>query len=412
MSKAISLSVVADFRQHNTSFLNTPILCLTPVIFLAIVAFFEPEVLVQAHPSMHKLIRLGSYVSLIFGALSVLESKMATKTGIFLLFLTFSSLLAGQVSGFSQQSSQIDICLSFARVFLQCSLFRYWLNSCPRKFLYIGSVYFFVLCILNLIVEIACPSGLYQAPWTHEACFLFGHKNTSILGFLPGSFFIGLYDYFRSGRLRCPSFVYLALIFANVLLSRSSTSSAAVIMGFIFALCFALHRTNFLSPLGLFTGSFLISFFLIFVKIQSRFAGLIFSLFHKTVTFSGRTSIWERAYGIFEISPIVGCGTIASETMRSLIGGVNPHNFFLGILVSGGLLRLTVYVLFFVIMASWFSRIKMNPEALLFVFVFTVLAVVGLMENLDETWCLICSCLFLEAISDKRSSNMTIQPYD
>lgn len=81
---------------------------------------------------------------------------------------------------------------------------------------------------------------------------------------------------------------------------------------------------------------------------------LIEDVFHKDMTLSGRTYIWNNAILAIEQNPIWGYGyepadIISMKLVNQTGFGTSPHNFYLEILYQGGV------VLFFIILVLYFS---------------------------------------------------------
>lgn len=387
------------WEQSGTqSWLDTPIMCLSPLIFVVICAMFEPEVVVQSHPSLHQLIRLGSNIGVLMGLICLIRTNKIPLTVFLIAGLLLTGIVSSVCSEYIQFPDVIDQCLQHMKLMLVALLFYYWFTFCPKKLASIGSAYFFLLVFLNLFIELVYPNGLYTAAWTHEPCFMFGHKNTSILGFLPGFVFVFLGDYLKYEKLSVPSLLFWCLAVANVAVSRSSTSLAAVVFATAVLIFVLVDGRIHICPSTALAASFLLSTLLIFNNIQNMFGNLIVSLFKKTVTFSGRTIIWARTLSLLGSNIAFGIGSLPSELMRRLVGGVNTHNFLLGIITCGGLLRLLVYLLWmFCSVIAYRRSSKSLHEFVPLVFGFSCLAIVGLMENIDLTWCLLFYCVSLDA---------------
>ena len=183
----------------------------------------------------------------------------------------------------------------------------------------------------------------------------------------------------------------------NVTLARSSTSFAAVFFASVLLLFVLVNGRIRICPSLLLIPSFLLSVLLLFNTIPGIFSNLIMSLFGKTVTFSGRTFIWAKTLSLLDSNLLFGIGSLPSELMRRLVGGVNAHSFLLGIMASGGFLRLLVYLLWvFCSVVAYRCSPKSLYERAPLVFGFACLAIVGLMENIDLTWCLLFYCVSLD----------------
>lgn len=135
----------------------------------------------------------------------------------------------------------------------------------------------------------------------------------------------------------------------------SVTSIVGVFLIALFGFAeFRFHITSKIRPWMMLLVNFFCFLFVIVLRIYdnalTRF--LIVDVFHKTMDFSTRTNVWDRAMAYTALSPIWGHGRNA-EYQRMLYGGVSSaHNFFLDIANQTGLVGvflMTAFLIAFVV---------------------------------------------------------------
>ena len=173
------------WRGRTGSWLDTPVMFLSPLIFVVICAMFEPEFIVQGHPSLHKLIHLGSYVGALMGFVCLFKCKKLPSTVFLISGLCLTGIISAVFSDYAQSVDALDQCLQHIRLMLTSLLFFYWLTCCPRKLACIGSAYFFVLVILNLLIELARLAVYIQQRGLMSPVFYLGIKILLFLVFCP-----------------------------------------------------------------------------------------------------------------------------------------------------------------------------------------------------------------------------------
>ena len=84
----------------------------------------------------------------------------------------------------------------------------------------------------------------------------------------------------------------------------------------------------------------------IILKIQYLFDWLVVQILHKSLTFTGRTIIWDRVLVLIKRKPLLGYGFQTNEIVSNYLGNrafVHAHNTILDIVYKGGLLTLLVF---------------------------------------------------------------------
>ena len=383
-------------ENRGTGLLHQPIMCLAPLIALVSLGVFEPDYLVQMRPSIHFLVRQFVNLGCLLGVVAVLSTKKPPLTCLFVVALCISAEASSISSPYSAGFDAAGVAITYLRYFLCSALFIFWMKECPMRLLFVLSLYFWMICALNLISEVAFPGGLYRAAWTHEPCYLLGHKNSILLALLPGLVSVGLRDVLKAGRSGWRTYLYMLVVLCNVAIAGSSTSTAAIVIALLLAFLYSSWPNIKLGIASICSLGIASSALIVFLKIQEGFAPLLFAVFHKGITFSSRAPIWDKFIALFDGNQILGVGVISNEVSRALTGGVNAHNMLLGVLMTGGLIRLMIYAAAVAIACITVRKYITDSGIRVFLLVLVCLAVLGLMEAFDASWSLLFICALFE----------------
>ena len=168
-----------------------------------------------------------------------------------------------------------------------------------------------------------------------------------------------------------------------ICIERSSTSIVAMLLMDI-AVClfivkkrFTKIRVNIYMTIYIIFEIILIAGSILFLK------SLVGSIFHKDLTFSGRTIIWQQILFMIAQKPVFGWGYVGGEKMSTILGSqvfTSAHNQWLNFLFQGGIVLFSVALILFIIEISTIKRQKNNKN----VFITTFFLISLLIEMLFE----------------------------
>ena len=385
-----------SYSLRTSSLATTPIVDLAPVMFICLLGIFEPEFIRQVHPSLHKVFKLCMLFAYLVAVVSMFSWRRLPGVPLFVMGLMCCAIATRTLVDSPSIDSVAGIISQYVESGLVLALLVYWASSSPKKFFCIAASLSALIGLANLASELLRPNGLFMTGWTHVPCYVYGHKNMVVPSMLPGLICTAAYESVRGGRPRALTGLYVLLIVANAAFSHSSTAlaTAALLVGLI--IVFKCVRGLSVGPLTVFAGETVCMILLVFLQVQQRFADLIFKLFGKTVTFSSRTDIWANWVVLFDRSPLLGVGNLPQELLRSLTRGVNAHEFWLGILATGGLVRLGTYLVGALALSCFLRPARRDAVVRLGMVALVGFAVVGLMEVLDMNMFLFQTIAFLE----------------
>lgn len=240
-----------------------------------------------------------------------------------------------------------------------------------------------VLSICNTISVLGWPQGVVTG--TREPSNFYGHKNASIDLALPSVGCSLLLDAQRGRRCSARSVALFAIGLVQCIVSYSATSVVALALFPVLFVAVQFRKTRpAVNGFSCFGAYVVAAVLLMGVKIQELFAPIIVGVLGKTVTFTLRTFVWD---GIFSLMTpdhlLLGYG--ASVRFGLFFNDFlynNAHNFFLHVLVSGGLAGVVLYgILILLAMRTLYQGRHDFASAVLTVVV-ACFFVIGLMESL------------------------------
>lgn len=90
----------------------------------------------------------------------------------------------------------------------------------------------------------------------------------------------------------------------------------------------------------------------VFLRIQKYFSYIIEVILKKSITFTGRTEIWDLSFRMIKRSPIFGYGVYEGNGLIWWNNGYYySHNGILEVMLQGGVVALIVFIVLFIIAA-------------------------------------------------------------
>ena len=205
-----------------------------------------------------------------------------------------------------------------------------------------------VLIYLNVLSAIIFPNGLYKQSAFRHYYFL-GHQNKmliySMIAFALGEIRTQIDSPNKYNKKR----LYLVIIISVFYILRvwSATSIAGFGMMILLVVYDHFSKHGFRVPVIF---SFLINFIILFLFVIGQriniFSNIIKNVFHRSITLTGRTTIWAKAYDAFLSEPIFGWGSGFGEV---IFGFDSSHNRYLSILYTQGIVGMIFFVILILI---------------------------------------------------------------
>lgn len=155
----------------------------------------------------------------------------------------------------------------------------------------------------------------------------------------------------RFSKIYLINYILLCLVsIASLAFVGSMTSLSMVILSIAFYLT-PFSRLRMLGIIIFFTIYILFQTFVVFsgkgLENNQLAVYIIEDILHKDITFTQRTQMWDSALHIITKSPIWGWGYVTLDWYKSVMSSfaAGPHNFILSIIVNGGILLLSIFIL-------------------------------------------------------------------
>ena len=297
----------------------------------------EPLFIPALFPTLHIAIRILSYGIMVISILALFFTRKIKRPIVFVfvlyLYVFMRSLFANGdcLKYLGTIVSPLSMCII---VYLLC------LYS-PELFL-ISTKVLNIYIYINLITIIIFPNGMYLVKnmarlWEN---WFFGYNNYHVWFILP----ILSLDYLRSlyfkNRITKHNII-LTVVSVVSLIKADSATGILGIVGFV-----SLTALVIISNIRIF--SLKVWFFIglglsIIFAYLNRFDFFMFILegiFKKAYTIFDRINIWNHSIDTIRNNMLFGIGSYKSEKMYSIIKASHAHNFYLQIMLLGGILLL------------------------------------------------------------------------
>ena len=259
--------------------------------------------------------------------------------------------------------------LSFVRLTAMVLLIKMMLDEDPMFCFDVVLPLLEILLYANLISIILFPDGLYTdivgADFERSENWILGVDNAQTPYFIAALSVAIIRDYYKLGELKLSfrSWMLIGVCYGTVLIRKPATALVglfiilpAILLPKLFTKSRILNIVTYMTVIIVFF------FAIIIFRTQNHFAFLIQGVLHKSLTFSGRTRIWDNAISVILHNPLLGIGTWNEEVIWSYLGQIHAHNIFLQVLVSGGILEFSFFVYMHIIIAR--KLIKNNHNGI------------------------------------------------
>lgn len=207
------------------------------------------------------------------------------------------------------------------------------------------------LLTLNTITAILFPHAMFRDVTGASTIFLLGADNSLVVRYMIGALFEWLYRReYRNDRQFPVCAIANLLVFVFV---RDIGAGKVITVIMIVLLLLALKLPEFKFGLGLAVGINAAFFLIIVVGGGSLgWANPIFELLGRNSNLTHRTWLWSFALGLISAHPLLGIGSFTATSFNDLIFGMttsglyntgNPHNTYLTVLLTGGLITFAVF---------------------------------------------------------------------
>lgn len=218
------------------------------------------------------------------------------------------------------------------------------------------------LIYINLVTIILFPEGMYDTFFTEN--FFLGYDNVSITFILPALCVSILYSYLKYDKISWRTIALIIGSFATVFLRKIATSEVMMMILIAYLIVPRIFRNTKIFNIFNYIIINIIAFLAIVIgRVQDYFSFLIVDVLGKSLTFTGRTRIWDRNISYIKQNWL-GYG-YEEEAIRKLKndGFAHAHNQILEVLYQGGILLLLSFASIFYFLGKSLMRFKEHKYA-------------------------------------------------
>ena len=228
--------------------------------------------------------------------------------------------------------------------------------------------------------------------------WLLGYRNMQSWTILPVLTLLMIRALWKFGKIDKLTLLDVVVGMITLVIVRSATSWVGAFVYLVMAvITFVCYRMKKPMPriINLFDGlaaTFLFFVGIVLFKLQHVFEPLIVNILHKDISFTGRTVVWDMALQYIREHWLVGGGYLKrAEYIKLFPDEVfqypHPHNYFLSLLMQGGIVLFGIVIVGFVIsgIRLWKNRDCLAANLLL-AFLLSML-VMGFTEALSIYMC-------------------------
>ncbi len=259
-----------------------------------------------------------------------------------------------------------------------------------RDFLTAMSIYGGLMClIMAATMFIYYPEGMDQK----EFMDVLGDKNYYFLGHDNGSFFvvfavqvfsiINCID--KKGKLTFGTAVVWLFVDSAYIYVRSGAAVAAIVLMWLYILfCYKKNISDIFNFKTYIAAVLFLFFSVVVFRLHVYFPFIVENVFHKSMTLSGRTIIWDRAFAYIRRSPIIGYGQETLPVLLEKFGISHVHNIILEILYKSGIVGLSLYIVIICFAGKKLMTYRgniINDFTSLSLFLFFIISIVDYYES-------------------------------
>jgi len=362
--------------------------------FISLILLLQPPCVTQID-WLYKIYIFGASISCLILLIKYSFQKQKNITInliiLFSLYITSFTLVKG---GYTLSAAKLAVHLTGLSIWT----YNFTSKNIQKFFKMLILVCEFYIFI-NFITFIIFPNGMYYQ-YRMQNWFL-GYKNFHIRYFIPSLCLIYIYLVkYNKCKIYIFNTIFVTIVvFISVILSKSTTAFIGLLF-FLIPICFSHFKKivfmNWISLFKCYIIAIITSILMIFYNIQENFAFLIVSLFHKSISLTGRTGIWNSALYYINESPIWGLGFQEMDALAIQIGGhAHTHNYYLNLVYISGFFGLTIFTIIWYQVSVSLMNKKTDSSSNIILFALTAFLVMGLSEAIITTAPLLTVILIL-----------------
>lgn len=326
----------------------------------------------------------------VFGVFFLVKRKYIARKLIIVFYIYYLALILITFI-YKTDMATINLIVSYSKVLVYLTLADYMLKNKTKNAIVSLHDIFLLFAIIDLLSLGIFPNGLKQTEYiwnewstTYDPVWFLGRKNNRIFYYVILNI-LSIWKYNETHNYKNKCFIVISSIMCTLssILENSSTSIVvSIFINCIVVLFLAKKRFNKI-PVNLCIILYSI-FEILLVTGSVAFLGTIVNdLFHKDLTFSGRSFIWNQILLLFLQKPLFGWGYLGSETVSNMLGSkvyTSAHNQWLNFIFQGGIILFIIAVALFYIVVKAIKTQSSNRNVFIMMFILLSLFINMLFE--------------------------------
>lgn len=374
------MNILKKIKKFNDSIIYN-----TYAVIFIFLAFFKP-LLLYYYDNVNKIYNVVMAICGIFIIISYIVNLFITKKISKLqisIILFMASLFISTLFGTRDFTTFFKTYIKWLAISMYTEML---IKNEPKKLLDCLSKIIFVYIILHFLTMLIFPNGIFNPDGMTAVLFL-GNDNTTTITVTLGILFICFRSFYYYKRLDLMSILSLILILFVYLKNWSVTSLIGLFLVITYFIFFYKRNinTNIFNFKNYVIGGLLCFLFLVVFRIQNNFQWFIENILNKSVTFTGRTNIWDNCLFFIKNNFILGLGVQEFEVREKLISIFHAHCTYLNILLEGGIIGFIFYLNIFRITYAKIKNIKGNELLNMLSFGIFIFLFVGIVEVYQDS---------------------------
>ena len=282
----------------------------------------------------------------------IIERELPSKIAFCLMILFFVNFLSTLLNG--------NLTIVLIKLYAAAVVYVLWCDLYCRKYTGIFALSHIVIVgmiiVIQLFFQIYDPDAFGLTKANNMVNFLCSDNMTGYY-IVPFMVLVAVCGLRMRSRMTVWAWILIAVSLGSILKSESGT---CIIGGCSFAclmIVCLLFRKKFRFPMTVLYIVYLAFLAgILFFSIQNYAADFLLNVLGKSVTFSGRTYIWELVPSYIAKKPLLGYGTMTGNRAEVIWIGSDceakwmrsqywsAHNYFFSILIEGGIVQMLSYI--------------------------------------------------------------------
>lgn len=275
-------------------------------------------------------------------------NKFIVLTGIYMLYLIVISYVN------RTNAADIHLIIVYCKIFVFLGVADYMLKNNQANAV---NIMFYILLLfvsLDFFSIILFPNGLYHTSLTwnewstsQEAQWIYGNKNNRIYWYIM-LLMTAWERYVLNGKSKIwPTLISIGTIIAMMIVKSSTATTVAIVVGTgILISIYKKKEIRFSINSYLLVGICTVVTILVLAGSTGFLKIVVEGIFHKDMTFSNRSQVWQQVILLIAQKPFWGWGIVDDKAATGLLGSltyVNAHNQFLNCLWQGGIVLICIF---------------------------------------------------------------------